>query len=104
MRESHQIPQENTGNIWNMGGVFPPGIFRIFSHDFRLVPARKYSELTGIHRKSRTISSWNTASMFERSPVFFYRILRDLVGEILGLGITHGATANVYLPLLAQSI
>ncbi len=30
MRESHRILQGNTGNIWNMEAVFPPGIFRIF--------------------------------------------------------------------------
>ncbi len=37
MRESHRILQENTGYIWNMEAVFPPGIFRIFSDDFRKV-------------------------------------------------------------------
>jgi len=31
MRESHWILQGNTGNIWNMETVLPPGIFRIFS-------------------------------------------------------------------------
>jgi hypothetical protein len=30
MRESHWILQENTGNIWNMEAVFPPGISRFF--------------------------------------------------------------------------
>jgi len=50
MRESHRILQENTGNIWNMEAVFPPGIFRIFSDVFRKDPLGKHwnlSESTG---------------------------------------------------------
>jgi hypothetical protein len=30
--------QENMGNSWSMEAVFPSGIFRVFSDDFRTVP------------------------------------------------------------------
>jgi len=43
--------QESIGNHWNVEAVFPPEIFRIFSDDFRPVPAGKHGKLTGIHRK-----------------------------------------------------
>jgi hypothetical protein len=43
--------QESTGNRWNVEAVFPPENCRIFSDDFRPVPAGKYRKLTGIHRK-----------------------------------------------------
>ena len=40
---------------WNSGdfveAVFRPEIFRIFSDDFRSVPAGKHRKLAGIHRK-----------------------------------------------------
>jgi hypothetical protein len=45
-----RILQENTENIWNMEALFLPGIFRIFSDDFRKDPLgkhRKLSESTG---------------------------------------------------------
>jgi hypothetical protein len=55
---------ESTGNRWNVEAVFPPGNFRIFSDDFRAIPAGKLEELTGIHRKKNPISSGgNTASI-----------------------------------------
>src|SRR5579862_9659659 len=46
MLESHWILQENTGKNWNMEAVFPPGIFRIFSDDFRSDPAGKHGKLS----------------------------------------------------------
>jgi len=72
MYEFHVLPrskntgrfrQESTGNRWNMEAVFPAENFRIFSDDFRPIPAGKLRELTGIHRKKNPISSGrNTAS------------------------------------------
>jgi hypothetical protein len=53
MPKSHRILNENTGNIWNMDGVFWPGIFRIFARRFQLL------QVDGIHRK---ISGRNIAS------------------------------------------
>jgi hypothetical protein len=46
MRESHRILQGNAGNIWNMEAVFPPGISRIFSDNFRTDPAGKRRNLS----------------------------------------------------------
>ncbi len=46
MRKNHRILQENTGNIWNMKAVFPLGIFRIFSDDFRKDPLGKIWKLS----------------------------------------------------------
>jgi hypothetical protein len=64
LQESHRILQENTENIWNIEAVFPPGIFRIFSNDFR----RILSESTGSCRnpleKIREVSDRNTSSNF----------------------------------------
>jgi hypothetical protein len=48
MLESHWILQENTGNIWNMEAVFPPGIFRWFPER----SSRKALEIVGIRRKN----------------------------------------------------
>jgi len=46
LRGSHRILQENTGNIWNMEAVFPPGIFRTFT----MISGRILSESTRICR------------------------------------------------------
>ena len=64
MRESHRILQENTGNTWNMEAAFPPGIFRIFSDDFRTDPARKHWKLSESTGKNPEIPDRNTASNF----------------------------------------
>jgi hypothetical protein len=72
MRESHRILQENTGNIWNMQAVFPPGIFRIFSDDFRKDPLRKHwklSESTGKNPgNSRPEYCFQLSSIFRCKP------------------------------------
>jgi hypothetical protein len=49
--------QKSTGNLWNVEAVFPTENFRIFSDDFRPIPAGKLRELTGIHQKKNPISS-----------------------------------------------
>jgi hypothetical protein len=43
-----QFRQVSNGNRWNVEAVFSSEIFRIFSDDFRPVPAGKHRKLTGI--------------------------------------------------------
>jgi len=77
--------------------VFQPENFRIFSDDFRAVPAEKHEKLTGIHwRKPEKfpvgillpLSAISVA--FPQDPVTFpllsCRILRDPVAVIFDMG------------------
>jgi hypothetical protein len=59
--ESHRILKENTGNIWNMEAVFPPGIFQNFFDDFRTDPVGKHENLS---ESSGKIPDQNIASNF----------------------------------------
>ena len=80
-----------------MAAVFPPEIFRIFSDDFRLVPAGKHRKLTGIHRKKSrkfpvgilpplpAISSAFLQDLVT-FPLLSCRFLRDPVAVIFDLG------------------
>jgi len=79
--------------------VFPPENFRIFSDDFRPVPAGKHGKLTGIHwKKSEKFPVGILLPLpaisvaFLQDPVTFpllsCRILRDPVAVIFGMGST----------------
>jgi hypothetical protein len=89
--------QESTGNRWNVEAVFPPENFRIFSDDFRTVPAGKHRKLTGIHRKKSNklpvgillpLPAISSAFLQDpvTSPLLSCRILRDPVAVIFDLG------------------
>ena len=89
--------QESIGNRWNVEAVFPPENFRIFSDDFRPVPAGKHGKLTGIHRKKSNkfpvgilLPLPAISVAFLQDPVTFpllsCRILRDPVAVIFDMG------------------
>jgi hypothetical protein len=89
--------QESTGNRWNVEAVFPSENFRIFSDDFRPVPAEKRRKLTGIHGKKSNkfpvgilLPLPAISGAFLQDPVtfslLFCRILRDPVTVIFDLG------------------
>jgi hypothetical protein len=89
--------QESTGNRWNVEAVFPTEIFRIFSDDFRPVPAGKHRKFTGIHRKKSNkfpvgilLLLPAISGAFLQDPVtfplLFCRILRDPVAVIFDMG------------------
>ncbi len=89
--------QESIRNRWNVQAVFPPENFRIFSDDFRPVPAEKHDKLTGIHwKKSNTfpvgilLPRPAISVAFLQDPVTFpllsCRILRDPVAIIFDMG------------------
>jgi len=61
--------------------VFPPEICRIFSDDFRQVPAEKHGKLTGIYRKKS-----NKFPVGILLPLLSCRILRDPVAVIFNTG------------------
>ncbi len=66
-----------------MEAVFPLENFRIFSDDFRLVPAGKHRELAGIHRKKiRHIP----VGVLLPLPVISSAFLQDPVAVIIDLG------------------
>jgi hypothetical protein len=78
--------------------VFPPENFRIFSDDFRLVPAGKHRKLAGIHRKKPNkfpvgipLPLPAISRAFLQDPVTFpllsCRILRDPVAVIFDMGV-----------------
>ena len=50
-KNTGRFRQESTGSHRNVEAVFQPENFRIFSDDFRPVPAGKHRELIGIHWK-----------------------------------------------------
>ncbi len=62
-----------------MEAVFPPKTFRIFSDDFRPIPAGKLRELTGIHRKK---------NLTNESGVLVQVI--DVTGDSVSIGIGVG--------------
>jgi hypothetical protein len=77
--------------------VFPPENFRIFSDDFRPVPAGKRRKLTGIHRKKSNkflveilLPLPAISGAFLQDPATFpllsCRILRDPVAVIFDQG------------------
>jgi hypothetical protein len=81
-----------------MEAVFLPEIFRIFSDDFRPVPAGKNRKLIGIHRKKSNkfpvgilLPLPAISGAFLQDPATFpllsCRILRDPVAVIFDLGI-----------------
>jgi hypothetical protein len=89
--------QESTGNRWNVEAVFPPETFRIFSDDFRPVPAGKHRKSTGIHRKKPNkfpvgillpLPAISGAFLQDPAtfPLLFCGILRDPVAVIIDLG------------------
>jgi len=91
------VRQKSIGNHWNVEAVFPTEIFRIFSDDFRPVPAGEYGKLTGIHWKKSNkfpvgilppLPAISVA--FLQDPVTFpllsCRILRDPVAVIFDMG------------------
>jgi hypothetical protein len=63
--------------------VFPPEIFRIFSDDFRPVPAGKHRKSTGIHRKK---SNKFPVGILLLLPVISGAFLQDPVVVIIDLG------------------
>jgi hypothetical protein len=63
--------------------VFPPEIFRIFSDDFRPVPARKHRKLTGIHG---TKSNEFPVRILLSLPAISGAFLQDPAAVIFGLG------------------
>jgi hypothetical protein len=78
--------------------VFPPENFRIFSDDFRPVPAGKHRKSTGIHRKKSNkfpvgilLPLPAISGAFLQDPATFpllsCRILRDPVAVIIDLGM-----------------
>ncbi len=72
IQESHRILQGNAGNIWNMEAVFPSGISRIFSDDFRTDPAGKHRNLSESTEKnpenSRPKYCFQLPSIFRCNP------------------------------------
>jgi hypothetical protein len=56
--------------------VFPPEIFRIFSDNFRPVPARKHRKFTGIHWKK---SNKFPVGILLPLPAIFGAFLKDPV-------------------------
>ena len=87
----------NSGDF--MEAVFRVGISRIFSNDFRLLPAGKHRILAGIHRNN--LGSFRPeycfqlpviSGVFLQDPVSFqhlsWRILRDPGAGIIVLGMT----------------
>ncbi len=89
--------QESIGNRWNVEAVFQPENFRIFSDDFRTVPAGKHGKLTGILWKKsekfpvkRLLPLPAISVAFLQDPMTFpllsRRILRDPVAVIFDMG------------------
>jgi hypothetical protein len=85
--------------------VFPPEIFRIFSDNFRPVPAGKHGKLTGIHRKKSNkfpvgilLPLLPVSVAFSQDPVTFpllsCRILRDPMAVIFDMGMFETSTSN----------
>jgi hypothetical protein len=60
-----QFRSKKNENRWNIEPLFRREISQIFVDNFRTVPAKKHRNLLG---KIRTISDWNTVSMFQRFP------------------------------------
>ncbi len=103
MRESHRILQGNAGNIWNMEAVFPPGISRIFSDDFRTDPARKHRNLSESTEKnpenSRPEYCFQLPSIFRCIPAVSRRTSFTLVQMIKMLRSIVIIHLNVILSL-----
>ena len=90
-----------------MEALFPPEIFRIFSDDFRPVPAGKYRKLTGIHRKKsrkfpigilHPLPPISGAFLQDpvTSPLLSCRILPDPVTVMFDLGINEEINDEIW--------